>query len=101
MLRLDSSWVGDHQRIPAVDCFWRFFRILEILLLLRCLCDLVLPSVAGGVGDAYYCVELLPIGVLVLFWRRTKSTLRQYGALRVGFKATDWVEGGWWMVDGG
>jgi hypothetical protein len=25
MCRLVSSWVGDHQRIPAVDCFDSFF----------------------------------------------------------------------------
>jgi hypothetical protein len=25
MCRQVSSWVGDHQRIPAVDCFCSFF----------------------------------------------------------------------------
>jgi hypothetical protein len=28
MCRQVSSWVGDHQRIPAVDCFCLFFDVV-------------------------------------------------------------------------
>jgi hypothetical protein len=33
MCRQVSSWVGDHQRIPAVDCFANFFFFFPLSLL--------------------------------------------------------------------
>ena len=47
MCRQVSSWVGDHQRIPAVDCFWDFCSRTP------------LQWIFQSQTAVYFCVELL------------------------------------------